>query len=249
MTGALALSPGLLAWLVAVVFIAGVARGFTGFAASATIMALAAWAIAPIDLLPVCLLLELTASALLLRGGTGEADKPLALTLVAAAFAGVPLGLQLTKTMDPDTSRIIALALVAGLAALQLARIPLPVGRGRTGAAQAGLAAGTVNGLASIGGLVHALFLMARTLPPRAMRGTMILIILFSGTVTLFWQLVLGVMTGQAMLRYVALLLPFVAGLWLGRRHFTPENERHYRPVSLALLVALAGAGLVRQLM
>lgn len=249
MTAALDLSGGLLAWLAAVVFVAGVARGFTGFGASATIMALAAVWIAPIDLIPICLLLELTGSALLLRGGIGHADKPLAGTLVGMAFVGVPLGLHLTRTLDPDTSRVIALALVAGLAALQLARIPLPVGRGRAGAALVGLLAGVVNGLASIGGLVHALYLTARNLQPRTMRGTIILIITIGGTITFFWQVLLGVLTGQAALRYAVLLAPFVAGLWLGRRYFTPENERHYRPVSLTLLVVLAGAGLVRQVM
>lgn len=249
MMAALGLSGGLLAWLIVVVFVAGVARGFTGFAASATIMALATVWIAPIDLIPICLLLELTASALLVRGGYGDADKPLALTLVSAAFLGVPAGLHLTRTLDPDMSRIIALALVAVLAALQLARIPLPVGRGRPGAVLVGLLAGVVNGLASIGGLVHALYIMARNLPPRTMRGTMILIITIGGSVTFFWQMVLGILTMQAALRYGVLLAPFAAGLWLGRRYFTPENERHYRPVSLALLVVLASAGLVRQVL
>lgn len=245
----LALSPGLFAWLCLAVFLAGVARGFTGFAASATIMALCAAVIAPIDLIPICLVLELVASVLLLRGGLAEADRPLALTVQAGALLGVPLGLMLTRNLDPDLSRRVALALVAGLAGLQLARVPLPLGQGRAGAVVAGLLAGVVNGLASIGGLVHALYVMTRNLPPRRLRGTMILIIMIGGVLTLGWQLVLGVMTGQAALRAAALLLPFCLGLWLGRRHFTPENERHYRPVSLALLICLAGAGLARELM
>lgn len=245
----IALSPGLLGWLACVAFVAGIARGFTGFAASATIMALAASFVPPIALIPICLILELVASALLVRGGFADADRPLALLVQAGALVGVPLGLMLTQRLDPDLSRRIALALVAGLAALQLARVPLPVGQGRVGAAVAGFLAGVVNGLASIGGLVHALYIMARDLPARRVRGTMILIILIGGAVTLAWHLLLGVMTLQALARAGALLMPFVAGLWLGRRHFTPENERHYRPVSLALLVGLALAGLARDVL
>ncbi|MCM2563050.1 TSUP family transporter [Lutimaribacter sp. EGI FJ00015] len=249
MMAQLDLSSGLLTWLVVVVFLAGMVRGFTGFAASATIMALATVWIAPIDLIPICLLLELTASALLMRGGFGDADKPLALTLVGMGLVGVPLGLALTKTLDPDVSRMIALALVAVLATMQLLRIPLPIGRGRAGAAAVGLLAGVVNGLASIGGLVHALYIMARNLPPRSMRGTMIVIITIGGTITFFWQVVLGILTTQATLRYGVLLVPFVAGLALGRHYFTPETEQHYRPVCLTLLVVLAALGLVRQVM
>lgn len=248
MLAVLDLSGGVLAYLIASVFVAGVIRGFTGFAASAVVMAMATIILAPIDLLPICLLLELVASVFLIRGGIKEADRKLVIPLVGFAFVALPLGLYLTKTMDPDLSKLVALLLVATLAALQLARVPLPVGRGLGSRAIVGCMAGLVQGLASVGGLVHALYVLALRLPPRETRATMILGVMFSGAMGLFWQLAMGIMTWQALVRLGAVLAPFLIGLWLGRYFFTPDKERFYRPVRLAVLISFAGVGILRQL-
>jgi hypothetical protein len=249
MAAFLALSPAALLYLAFSVLVAGVIRGFTGFAASAVVMAMATLILAPIDLLPICLLLELAASAFLVRGGIAEADYTLVLPMVGFAFAALPAGLYLTQQMDPDLSRLIALGLVLVLAALQLARLPLPVGKGMITKSVVGIAAGLIQGLASIGGLVQALYVMALAMPPRTMRATMILGVMISGAIGLFWQLAMGVMTLQAVARFASVSVPYLFGLWLGRRYFTPENERHYRPVSLVVLIVLALAGIVRQLL
>lgn len=243
-----ALSGAAMSVLLVTVFIAGVVRGFTGFAASAVVMAMGTLVLAPIELLPICLLLELTASAFLVRGGIAEADYKLTIPLVGFAFAALPVGLYLTKTMDPENSTLTALALVAGLAAFQLARIPLPLGRGLLSSALVGSAAGLVQGLASVGGLVQALYILALKMQPRTMRDTMILGVMISGVIGLFWQLAMGIMTVQPLARVAVVLVPFVVGLWLGRRYFTPENERYYRPISLSVLIVLSVAGILRQL-
>lgn len=223
-------------------------RGFTGFAASASVMAIATIVLSPLDLLPICLLLELVASAFLVRGGITQADYKLTIPLVGFAFAALPVGLYLTKSMNPEFSGLIVLSLVAVLAALQIARVPLPLGRGLVSSALVGTSAGLIQGLANIGGLVQALFVVALKMPAQTMRATMILGVMISGAIGLFWQSVMGVLTTEAMMRFAAVLLPFVLGLWLGRRWFTPANERFYRPISLALLIALALAGILRQL-
>lgn len=238
-----------LAVLIASVFIAGVVRGFTGFAASAVVMATATVVLAPIDLLPICLLLELVASAFLVRGSINEADQKLVLPLVGFAFVALPVGLHLTQTLPPDISTLIALTIIGVLAAMQLFRVPLPAGKGFLSVMVVGSLAGLVQGVASVGGLVHALYVLALRLPPTATRATMILGVMFSGAMGLFWQLSLGVMTWQAFLRLATVLVPFLLGLWLGRFLFTPGREQYYRPVSLGVLVVLAGAGILRQLM
>ncbi|WP_319824949.1 sulfite exporter TauE/SafE family protein [Thalassovita sp.] len=248
MLAALGLSATTFAYLIATVFVAGVVRGFTGFAASAVVMATGTLVLAPLDLLPICLLLEIVASVFLVRGGIKDADIKLVIPMIGFAFAALPFGLYLTQGMDPERSKLIALALVGGLAALQLARVPLPLGRGILPAAIVGSLAGLIQGLASVGGLVQALYVVALKMQARTMRGTMILGVMISGAIGLFWQLAMGVMTMQALMRVAGILLPYLFGLWLGRRYFTPENERYYRPISLSVLVMLAGAGVLKQL-
>ena len=58
-----------LAMVGSVVFLASVVRGFSGFALSALVMAGLALTIQPSALLPICMMLELAASVLMVRGG------------------------------------------------------------------------------------------------------------------------------------------------------------------------------------
>ena len=57
-----------------VVFVAGIIRGFSEFALSALFMASAAAIIPPVELIPICYILELTASLIMFRGGLQDAD-------------------------------------------------------------------------------------------------------------------------------------------------------------------------------
>ncbi|MDQ2090501.1 sulfite exporter TauE/SafE family protein [Marimonas arenosa] len=245
---AAALTPGQLAFAAVTVFFAGLVRGFTGFALSALIMATLVILIPPVELIPICLLLELASSLLLLRGGLGDADRKMALRLQTGALIGVPLGLWLTTSLPPDLSRRIALLLILGLAAAQLLRLRLPVSPAALPTVATGIFSGFVTGLASIGGMVIALYTLALNIPPRRIRGTLILIIFLGGTLGLVWQSLFGMLTATALTRATLLFLPTMAGVALGRRLFTPRWERYHRPFSLSLLIALALASLVRSL-
>ncbi|MEO0980836.1 MAG: sulfite exporter TauE/SafE family protein, partial [Pseudomonadota bacterium] len=55
------------------VFIAGLVRGFAGFGLSAVLMASIVVFIPPIELIPVCFLLEAAASLAMFRGGLRDA--------------------------------------------------------------------------------------------------------------------------------------------------------------------------------
>ena len=243
----LGLGPYELTYVMAAVFCAGVVRGFSGFALSALIMASCVLILPPVVLIPVCTLLELAASAMLLRRGVGEADTGMLLRLHAAAALGIPAGLMLTTSVDPNLSALIALALVSSLAALQLARVQLPAG-GLPTTLAVGLVAGLATGLASIGGMVIVLYVLALNMPARVARASMIFSVFLGGALSLCWQIGFGMMTWLALQRALVLVLPCLAGLWIGRRLFTPAYERHYRKFCLSLLLTLAAIGIVQRL-
>ncbi len=245
----LGLSTGELTYALAAVFVAGVVRGFTGFALSAMIMASLTLILPPVELLPVCVLLELLASAFLVRGGFGAADKKMVLQLQIGALIGTPLGLMLTTSMPPDASRLLAQSLIALLAVAQLLRLRLPVSGSTLATTATGIFSGFVTGVASIGGMVIALYTLARQLPPATVRGSLILVILIGGSLTFLWQVALGVMTSTGAIRAAALAIPMTAGVLLGRAFFTPKFEKYYRPVCLSLLIALAALGIARTML
>jgi uncharacterized protein len=98
--------------VLAAVFMAGLIRGFAGFGLSAIVMASVAIIIPPIELIPMCFLLEGAASLAMFRGGMAHANMKIVWGLVICSAIGVPLGLLATTRIDVDLSRKLALTLI-----------------------------------------------------------------------------------------------------------------------------------------
>lgn len=242
----LALPPAV-AWLaVAACVVAGAIRGFAGFGLSALAMAMLAAFIPPVQLIPVFWFLEMSASLMLMRGGWADADRPAALLLILGAGMGLPIGLTISFAIDAEVSKAVALGLLIALAVAQLARLRVPALATRPGTLGTGVGAGIVTGLSGAGGMLVALYAMARDLPARTMRGTLNIMLLGAGAFGLVTFLVSGAMTAQAATRGAVLIVPTLVGVALGRALFTPRWEPYYKPVCLTLLIGLAAAGLAR---
>ncbi|MDJ0822928.1 MAG: TSUP family transporter [Paracoccaceae bacterium] len=242
----LALSPGLAGFAVCACFIAGAIRGFAGFGLSALAMAMLAAFIPPVQLIPVFWFLEMSASVLLMKGGWADADRRMAVTLFVTSSLALPIGLLISLGIDPTLSKTVALVALILLALAQLSRVRLPLFQARSGAAVTGVAAGLVTGVAGAGGMVIALFTLARELPARMMRGTLNIYLLGAGFLGLVTHLAVGTMTQEAATRGAILIVPTLAGVLIGRALFVPRWERYYKPICLILLMGLATSGLMR---
>ncbi len=245
----LQLSAGSLLLAVLVVVIAGMVRGFAGFGLSALIMASLVLLIPPIALIPVCFLLEAVASAVMFRGGLADGNRRVVIGLVIGHVAGMPLGLYATHALSPEISRTMALSLILILALLQLAKVSPTFLGSRWGVYVAGLLAGMATGLASLGGMVVALYVLSLRAPPREVRASLVLFLMISSVVTAFWLLSTGTMNLLAFTRGL-FLMPFaIAGVLIGIWLFRPSLERFYKRFCLFLLLGLAGFGLIRMVM
>lgn len=234
--------------LLVICFAAGLVRGFTGFALSALVMAVAVSFLPPVELIPILWFLEMTASVMLARGGWRDAERGTAVTLVLANAVGWPIGLWLTTSMPVSTSKVVVLLLVLALAATQLARIRIPWLATRAGTVTTGVTAGTVSGLAHVGGMIVALYALSRQSDARTMRGTLVTYLFLASVGSLFFQIAFGVMDTAAAMRAAVLIPPTALGVWLGHLLFTPRWQRYYRPFCLWLLIALAAVSLIRHL-
>ena len=235
--------------LAAICFAAGLVRGFTGFALSAFGLALAVLILPPVELIPVMWWLELAASLVMLRHGWGGADVRAAVTLVLGSVLGLFGGLALTTSVDPAISQQIALVVLITLALLQLTGLRTPQLSTKSGTLITGLIAGVVTGLAGIGGMVVALYVLARNDEPAKMRATLVAF-LFIGSFTSFgMHLWFGTMNTTSTLRGLAFILPCVIGVLIGQRLFTPRLQPYYRPTCLTLLIGLGAVSLVRSVL
>jgi uncharacterized membrane protein YfcA len=246
MSEILALPNEHIALLAVICFVAGMVRGFSGFALSALVMASATLILPPVALIPICWWLEMSASLLMVRGGFKDANKPVVLTLASSSAIALPLGLWATMSVSPEMSKTIALILIAVLALTQLAKIKLPFLATRTGTIGAGLLAGIATGLASIGGMVIALYVLAQNTAAREMRANLVLYLFLGALTSMITYAVSGIMDQSAIYRGLALAIPTMAGVMLGKTLFTPRYEPYYKPFCLTLLIGLAGLGLIR---
>ena len=240
------LAPMTLLALAVIAFAAGLVRGFTGFALSAVGMAAGALLLPPVELIPVLWCLELSASTLMLRGGWKDADRGVAVGLAVGSAVGLPIGLWLTLRMDPDLSRLVALCIVVALASSQLLRLRLGVLASRGGLYAAGLVAGCVTGLAGVGGMVVALYVLAQSAPARQMRASLVLYLAIGSVASGAIHVAVGTLDQVALVRGIVLSVPCLIGVILGMRLFVPRWERWYKPACLCLLIALAVGGILR---
>ena len=235
--------------LILICFLAGVVRGFSGFALSALVMASAVLFLAPVELIPILWFLEMSASLLMARGGWKDADRKAALTLVLGNMVGWPVGLSLTTNISITASKNTALVIVLVLAATQLAKLRLSFLATNWGTALTGVIAGVVSGLAHVGGMIVALYALSRDADARTMRGTLVTFLFLASIGSLFFQIGFGVMDKTSIARAAILVPPTIFGVWLGQKTFNDKWQKYYRPFCLWLLIALAGFALVRQIL
>ncbi len=232
--------------LTGIVILAGIVRGFSGFALSAVVMATAVLILPPVQLIPICWWLEMTASVLMAKGGWKEADRGVVVGLVIGSTIGVPFGLWLTTSISVEASKLIVLTLIIVLAVTQLAKIRMPYLATKPGLYGAGFAAGIVTGLAHVGGMVIALYVLSQDAPAAKMRAALVLFLFFGALTSMISFLWFGIMDGTGIARGLSLAIPTAIGVMIGQMLFIPRLVDFYRPFCLSLLCALAGAALIR---
>ena len=233
----------------AVVLFAGIVRGFSGFALSALTMAGLALIIPPLALIPICFLLESVASVVMLRGGFQMADRKIAWGLAIGSVVGTPVGLMATMAVAPDTSRTIALCLILVLALLQLLRKSPAFLATTAGLYVAGVTSGIATGLASVGGMVVALYVLAQQAPAARMRASLVMYLFLTMFSSALWLSVSGVLDMLAVKRALVFAPFVIGGVLLGTVLFRPSLEQFYKRFCLTLLMALALVGLARLLL
>ncbi|MEM9271317.1 MAG: TSUP family transporter, partial [Pseudomonadota bacterium] len=176
-------------------------------------------------------------------------DMGAVIPLVIGSSLALPFGVWLTFSLPVETSKLVALSIIVGLAFTQLFKLRLPFLATTPGTYAAGAVAGTATGLSSVGGMVVALYVLAREAPAREMRANLVMFLAITSVITFFTYLAYGLFTSETIFRGLALVAPTLLGVVAGSKLFLPRLERYYRPFCLSLLVALASLSIVRTVM
>lgn len=227
------------------VLVAAVVRGLTGFGFAAIAVVGLAMLGSLRDAVPLVLCLEVASSLMLLRDAWGQADYPLLRRVLFAAALGVPCGIWLLTGLDSDWLSLGVYGLVATLALLGLARVALPMGRGPWAVWLVGGSSGALIAAFSIGGPLVVAWLSHCGLRARALRATLIMFFFVVDLAALAGLALAQAIGPQVPHQALTLLLPLLAGLWMGQRLFLHIRAEHAARLTQWLLLALAGFGLL----
>ena len=226
--------------------LAGIVRGFSGFALSAMVMATAVVILPPISLIPMLWFLEMSASILMLKNGWAGADKTMTYGLAGGSMIGWPIGIVLTASLPVAASKTVALSIIVILAATLLAKIRMPFLATKSGLYGTGIVAGIASGLASVGGMVVAIYVLAAQSPPNVMRASLVLYLFLTSVISLLILIFSGIMDVTSVIRGLIFAVPTMIGVIVGQQFFTERLAPYYRPFCLILLIGLASLGLIR---
>jgi uncharacterized membrane protein YfcA len=165
---------------------------------------------------------------------------------VCGSAVGLVIGLSVTTSIDATLSQRVALCLLIALALLQITKIKIPHLASQSGTIITGVVAGVATGLAGVGGMVVALYILARNDEPAKMRATLVAFLFISSATSMLTHLWFETMNTTSTMRGLAFVIPCVIGVLIGQRLFTPRFQPYYRPTCLTLLIGLAAASLVR---
>lgn len=240
------LGPEEFAYASAVVLLAGLVRGFTGFGMSAIIVLALSMIFPPAQIVPMALIMEVAASARMLPPAWKDVDWPYSRALLVGGAIGVPLGVLLLVHLPVPVMRAGLSVFVLGMSALIWTGFRFEGRPGRRWGYGVGLFAGVANGAASFGGQPIALFLLSTPVKAASARATLIFMAIVSSGYGAGAAYINGLVDAQTAMRAAVFLIPMAIGIAFGEKRFHTSHPETYRRLALGLLMSLAIAGLVR---
>jgi uncharacterized membrane protein YfcA len=227
-------------FLVGSAFVAGLARGFSGFGSALIFIPLASSMIGAKLASPLLLVIDFIAAAPLIPNGWQHADRRDVGTMLLGSIIGVPIGAWALTQMDPLAVRWMIVALVVPMLALLMSGWRYRGTPSPTLTAGVGAIAGFFNGVAQVGGPPIVLYWLRDTTAARIVRANIIVFFAASSVFTIFSYLIGGVLTASVVGLAVLTGPAFGIGLWLGSRMFGLASEETFRRICYALIALAA---------
>ncbi len=243
MTG---LEPVALSYLLVVTFLAAIVRGYSGFGFSALIVLTATWVLPPQKVVPIILLLEITASFQLLPSIWKHIHWAKLIRLLTASAVSIPVGIYGLAYLDENLMRLLisVLVLFASLLILQgrsYSRYDSPALDFGIG-----LISGAMTGAAAIGGLAVVVVFLSLQLEAVVIRSTLTALFFVTDIYASLLGLSFGFLDRQLLVIAAFMLLPLILGVLIGSHVFKKSSSTSFRQFTLGLLILLSLAGLLR---
>jgi uncharacterized membrane protein YfcA len=229
-----------LAAAIAIVFLAAIVRGYSGFGFSLLAITALSLIYSPAEIIPSIFLLEIAASIHLLPDLWRDIHWRSLIPLVIGTGIGTPIGLMFLISVSAAPMQIALGLFVLAATCLLWIGFALKSMPGNIASTTAGLAAGVANGAFGIGGPPVILFYFASPAGNIVGRATLVAYFLLTDAIGLVFLAHENLVTTDALLRTLIFLPALLVGVWLGARSFRNADPLVFRKWVLAILAALA---------
>lgn len=240
---------GQLVVLFAIVFVAGIIRGFLGFGSALLTVPALSMLYGPAQAVVIGVLIEIPTSLGLLPVAIRESERRTVWSMLLTFVVFVPVGALLLKAVNPESMKVVisfAVLVMVGIIALQ-DRMVLFLSR--SGILLAGAASGLAQGMTGMAGPLFVTALLARGENAILTRANIVALAggLIAISVVSFWTV--GLITAGTII-YAALGTPSILlGVWTGSVLFRRLSRRNLRYVILAFLAVISLVTLFQSVM
>ena len=216
-------------FLLASAFVAGLARGFSGFGAALIFMPLASAVIGPQSAAPLLLIIDAVTAIGLIPDAWRRSDRRGVGTMAVGAVIGVPLGTAVLTMIDPLAVRWIIVLVVVALLILLVSgwryhgrpSAPLTVA--------VGAVSGMFTGAAQIGGPPVVVYWLGGSIPSAIVRANIVLYFAISTVLTGASYLIGGLITQLVVVLALTTGPLYGLGLYFGSQFFGRASDIAFR--------------------
>ena len=235
-----------LAFTCTAVLVAGFVRGYSGFGFSMITVVSMSMIFKPVEVVPVVLLLEIAASSWLLPQVWRKVDWRALAWLSIGMAVGTPIGVAVLVNVPVQPMRASIALIVIILVLMLLSGFSLKQKPGTPATLATGLASGTLNGAATIGGPPVILFFFSSQAGVDISRASLIAFFFITDILASALCLLRGLVLHQTLVLAGVLLLPLIIGIHTGSRSFFRTEPETFKKRVMVLLMVLSLGSLVR---
>jgi len=231
-------------FLIPVVFLAGLVRGYTGFGFAAVAVIGLNLFLVPQLSVPIVLGLDVLCSALLMKQARRDADIPTFKLLALGAVVGIPIGLCLILLLPSEILKLGICLLILSICLLLALDIRFKGTDKAFTKFTFGVLAGAGTSGSSVGGPMIVCYMISSSLSSAKQRGTMILFFVISESIALIALFASGLLDIDVVKLTLMLLLPTLCAVKVGQWLFNRYQPSSFKPIALPIMVIVALLGI-----
>ena len=233
-------------FIVFVVFIASIIRGFNGFGFSAICISGFSFILPAIEIVPIILILEVLISIFMIPYVWNKIDWNFVFKLLIGITIGSPIGLYLLKYLSPDVTHLAVCLLIIFFSLILMRGYENQKINNNYVKMFTGIISGILNGLTTLGGMPVALFLLATSIQPAIIRGSLAALFFLTDIYAFILSFFAGIVDLTTIYRTVPLIIILPIGVYIGNKFFVKSKEETYRKVVFYFLIFISIFGLFR---